>query len=198
MKTTLSLLLAVSCAAAAFAACGNDGTFVRFAGPDASAPLDATPPGPEASAIERGAFFVVQRKCPDCHQASDAQYGTLTGQTDPQPGTSAFPANLSPDPDTGMDGWSEDLIVRAMRTGVDDQGAPLCAPMPRFADMSDDEAKAIAAYLKSLPPVHHAIPDSLCPPVKPAPDAGAQDAALDAASAVDAGTLVDGSGEAGG
>jgi hypothetical protein len=40
--------------------------------------------------------------------------------------------------------------------------------MPHFADegMTEDEARDIAAYLKSLPPVSHAVPESTCPPLK--------------------------------
>ncbi len=113
-------------------------------------------------------------------------------------GTMAFGPNLTPDPDTGLDGWSAAAIAAAIRTGVDVDHQQLCATMPRFADMKDDEAAAIAAYLRFLTAAHHAIPDSLCPPLKVldagddgaskdasdgAADGGASDAASDAAGA---------------
>jgi hypothetical protein len=41
--------------------------------------------------------------------------------------------------------------------------------MPRFPTMGDIEARAIVAYLRSLPAVSRVIPDSNCPPVKPIP-----------------------------
>ncbi|HZS41366.1 MAG TPA: lamin tail domain-containing protein, partial [Polyangia bacterium] len=81
-------------------------------------------------------------------------------------GTAAYPANLTPDGETGIGDWSDDEIVRALRAGVDDQGAPLCPPMPRFASMTDSEASAIVAYLRSLVPVANAVPPSSCPPLK--------------------------------
>jgi hypothetical protein len=67
-----------------------------------------------------------------------------------------------------------------MRLGIDRNAVPLCIVMPRFDKMDDDEAYAIAEYLRSLPAVRRAIPPSRCPPLKPRPDGGADGAAKDA------------------
>jgi hypothetical protein len=115
-----------------------------------------------------GAAFVEQRGCATCHQPSDGS-GTLAGDRAPLTGTLAFPANLTPDRQTGIGGWADVQIVRAVRYGVDNQGAELCPTMPRFSAMGTLEADAIVAYLRSLPSVAHMIPDSNCPPVKPLP-----------------------------
>jgi cytochrome c len=119
--------------------------------------------GSDASQIEQGKQAVSTRACATCHQAMD---GTLSGQTTPQPGTMAYPPNLTPDMDTGIGSWSVDQIVAAILTGVDDEGAHLCDPMPKFGapptNMTADEAKNIAAYLKSLAPVAHETPESMC------------------------------------
>jgi hypothetical protein len=121
----------------------------------------------------------------------------MSGQSMPRPGTMAYPPNLTPDPDTGLDGWSAMDIANAMRKGIDNQGFELCNTMPKFTDMKDDEAMAIAAYLQFLTATHHAIPESICPPIKNPPhdeDAGKDasddgadsgDASLDAADAGD-------------
>jgi len=114
-----------------------------------------------------GAQFVQQRNCPMCHQSSGA--GTLSGSDVAVPGTSAFPTNLTPDRTTGIGGWADEQIIRAFRFGVDSQGAELCPTMPRFDTIGDVEANAIVAYLRSLPAVTHAVPPSMCPPVKPQP-----------------------------
>lgn len=123
-----------------------------------------------------GREFVQQRGCPTCHQPSGAAAGTLSGQTTPLPGTTAYPANLTPDVATGLGGWADIEIVRAMRFGITQQQLPLCPPMPRFDGsdpaqpaMTDVEASAIVAYLRSLPPVAHRVPASMCPPLKPPP-----------------------------
>jgi cytochrome c1 len=140
---------------------------------DASAAADAG--GQDAQvqpSVEHGRLAVKARKCGDCHQSPDPRDGVLSGQTTPVTDyPHAYGTNLTPDPDTGMDAWDAGTIANALRRGIDDQGQPLCAPMPRFADMSNDEVVAIAAYLQSLVPVWHAVPATVCAAL-PAADGG--------------------------
>jgi hypothetical protein len=79
-----------------------------------------------------------------------------------------FASNLTPDTDTGLGYWSEDEIVKAFRSGVKNDGSPVLPPMPwqDFSALTESDAHAIAAYLMSLPPVKHKVPDAL-PPGKP-------------------------------
>lgn len=136
--------------------------------------------------IASGELAVRRRACASCHQSPDPADGTLSGQTTPRLGTLSYPANLTPDPETGIGGWPAARIVRALRHGVANDDEPLCAAMPRF-DLEDEEAYAIAEYLESLPPVHHEIPASTCPPLKPAPSSDASaDASNDASNDADA------------
>ncbi|HEX9104348.1 MAG TPA: cytochrome c [Polyangia bacterium] len=123
--------------------------------------------GPQAAI---GAQFAQQRGCPMCHQQSGGA-GTLAGNDVAVKGTSAFPANLTPDRTTGLGGWADEQIIRAFRFGVDSAGNELCPTMPRFDAIGDVEAAAIVAYLRSLPSVTRAIPLSMCPPIKPVPTA---------------------------
>jgi hypothetical protein len=113
-----------------------------------------------------GAEFVLQRGCGRCH---DGGVGTLAGNDVAVAGTSAYPANLTPDRTTGIGGWADEQIIRAFRYGVDNQGAMLCPTMPRFDGIGDVEASAIVAYLRSLPSVTRTVPPSECPPLKPVP-----------------------------
>jgi hypothetical protein len=129
--------------------------------------------------ITVGERFSQQRGCPTCHQSSYPADGVLSGQSTPRPGTMAYGANLTPDHLTGLGDWADIQVARAIRYGVDNGGLPLCDPMPRYATssdhgapMTDIEAQAIVAYLRSLAPVTRkdgGIPASMCPPVKPAP-----------------------------
>lgn len=119
----------------------------------ASAPDSASS---TSTPIERGAVYVQQRSCEACHGAG------LEGMDAPQPGTKAYGPNLTPDMDTGIGSWTDAQIGAAIRTGDDDQGQSLCTVMPRFKDMTDDEAAAIVAYLRSLHPVSHESPESEC------------------------------------
>jgi mono/diheme cytochrome c family protein len=70
-------------------------------------------------------------------------------------------ANLTPDSATGLGRWTVGEIVRALRTGVDDQGKVLLPVMPYewLRQLSDRDALAIALYLKSAEPVRQETED---------------------------------------
>ena len=71
-----------------------------------------------------------------------------------------YPPNLTPDPEPGLGKWSEQDIVTSLHTGLRPDGRQLAPIMPwrAYAHLTQDDAFAIAAYLKSLPPVSHAVP----------------------------------------
>ena len=79
-----------------------------------------------------------------------------------------FAANLTPDPNTGLKSgaWSEALFLQAMKTGKHiGNGRPILPPMPwqMYSKLSDDDLKAIWAYLMSLKPIENAVPDPIPP-----------------------------------
>lgn len=87
----------------------------------------------------------------------------------------AFSKNITSDKETGIGSWNEEQIIRAMREGVSKEGAPIGPPMPIdfYHKMSDDDAKAIAAYLLTVKPVRNEVQESkykiplkALPPVK--------------------------------
>jgi hypothetical protein len=136
-------------------------TFLACSVGEPVSPRDDADSGFSATAVQ-GAHFAQARKCAGCHQSDNLDDGVLSGRTLPQPGTHAYGRNLTPDPATGIGGWSDEALLLAIRSGVDDQGAHLCAPMPQFMTMGDGEGLAIVAYLWSLPPVTREIPESTC------------------------------------
>ena len=81
----------------------------------------------------------------------------------------SFAANLTSDSTTGIGNWTLDQFVRTFKTGKYN-GAPggrnLLPPMPwqNVAQMTDDELKAVFAYLQSTKPIHNIVPQPL-PPV---------------------------------
>jgi hypothetical protein len=81
-----------------------------------------------------------------------------------------YPRNLTPD-STGLAGWTDEQIVTAVREGRRPDGSPILPPMPwpGYASMPDADAFALAAYIKSLPPIHHKAPDRLPPGATPPP-----------------------------
>jgi hypothetical protein len=77
------------------------------------------------------------------------------------PGLGTFVGrNLTPDKETGIGNWTSQEIITAIQTGVRPDGRTLAPVMPwrAFANLTKDDATAIVSYLKSLPPVHRAIP----------------------------------------
>lgn len=79
----------------------------------------------------------------------------------------SFTANLTPDSETGLGKWTEETFIQALRTGKHEgQGRPILPPMPWpwFGQASDDDLRAIFAYLQSLPPIKNRVPQ----PIEPA------------------------------
>jgi mono/diheme cytochrome c family protein len=131
---------------------------------------------PDSKAVERGKYLVTLSGCMDCHTP-----GYFFGKPDMArflggsevgfeiPGLGIFHGpNLTPDKDTGIGTWSEQDIVTAMQTGKRPDGRELAPIMPwrAFANLTPADAKAIAAYLKSLPPVKNKVPGPFGPSEK--------------------------------
>jgi mono/diheme cytochrome c family protein len=68
--------------------------------------------------------------------------------------------NITPDPDYGIGGWTDGEVLRAFREGVDRSGDALfpMMPYPYYHSMSDEDARSIVVYLRTLEPVHHPVP----------------------------------------
>lgn len=78
----------------------------------------------------------------------------------------SFTRNLTPDTATGLGSWTEDIFIKAIRTGKDmGEGRDILPPMPwpEYKKMSDDDLKAIFAYLRTLKPIENAVPDPIAP-----------------------------------
>ncbi|HZI88914.1 MAG TPA: c-type cytochrome [Candidatus Polarisedimenticolia bacterium] len=130
----------------------------------------------EQEQLARGKYLVQITGCNDCHTpgyfygAPDTTRllsGSELGWKGPW-GVS-YARNLTPDPSTGIGPWTESDIVTAVRTGKRPDGRQLMPPMPwpDFAALTDEDAGAIAKYLKSIPPVTHKVPDILGPDAAP-------------------------------
>ena len=125
-----------------------------------------------AEKIARGRYVSLICACNDCHTP-----GTFYGAPDTTrklsgselgwhgPWGVSFPRNITPDQETGIGSWTEDQIVTAIRTGQRPDKSLLLPPMPwpMYANLSDEDAYALAAYLKSIPAVTHKAPDRLPP-----------------------------------
>ncbi len=78
----------------------------------------------------------------------------------------SFARNLTPDKQTGLGSWTEEMFVKALRTGKDmGTGRDILPPMPwqSFRNMSDEDLKSIFAYLQTLPPISNQVHDPIPP-----------------------------------
>ncbi len=80
----------------------------------------------------------------------------------------SFATNLTPDQETGMGEWTEETFIQAMRTGKHQgqtDGRDILPPMPWFnlKEMTDNDLKAIWAYLQSIPPIKNQVPMPISP-----------------------------------
>lgn len=117
--------------------------------------------------VARGKYLVSISGCSDCHTpggmmgAPDmTRYlgGSDVGFSIPTMGVFVG-NNLTPDPETGLGKWTSEEIVTAIRKGKRPDGSELSGVMPSasFANLTDDDANAIAAFLRSLPPVSNKV-----------------------------------------
>ena len=80
----------------------------------------------------------------------------------------SFPRNLTPDKETGLGDWTEQNFIDTIRTGRKmGKGRPILPPMPiaGINNYTDEELKAIFAYLQSIPAIKNTVPE----PIPPAP-----------------------------
>lgn len=80
----------------------------------------------------------------------------------------SFAVNLTPDPNTGLRSgvWTEELFIKAMRTGKHmGRARDILPPMPwqMYGQLSDEDLKAIWAYLGTVPPISNHVPEPIAP-----------------------------------
>jgi mono/diheme cytochrome c family protein len=125
-------------------------------------------PDPHASAeLNRGAYLVqAPGHCAECHSPRNLIGGIITseefaGAKNPE-GKGTIP-NITPS-DDGIGDWSKADIVDLLENGNlpdgDVVGGTMAAVQENMAKLTDEDRKAIAAYLKALPPLPDAVPKS--------------------------------------
>jgi hypothetical protein len=73
----------------------------------------------------------------------------------------SYAHNLTPDRYGGLGIWTEEMLITAIRTGKHmSAGRPIQPPMPWqvYRNMTDEDLKAIYAYLRSIPPIENKAP----------------------------------------
>jgi mono/diheme cytochrome c family protein len=136
--------------------------------------------------VERGRYLVGITGCHDCHspkvegmtpdmsralsgrppktQVPTATKNEIHASLDltawTGPWGQSVASNLTPDPTTGIGKrYNEASFVQTMRTGRKPSGAPVMPPMPSevYQNMTDEDLKAIWAYLQTVKPINNAV-----------------------------------------
>jgi mono/diheme cytochrome c family protein len=139
--------------------------FVFVARRPAIAPIE--PPAADsfaAAQVRRGAELAAIGNCDVCHTAPGGQ-AFAGGRAVPTPFGTIFSTNITPDRDTGIGRWSEAAFRRAMREGVRRDGQYLYPAFPydHFTLVSDDDDRALYAFLMTQPPVRATAPSNQLP-----------------------------------
>jgi hypothetical protein len=77
-----------------------------------------------------------------------------------------YAANLTPDINTGLGIWTEDMFLKAMSTGRHmGAGRQILPPMPwqNLAGLEESDLKAIYAYLHTIPAIQNQVPTPVSP-----------------------------------
>ena len=78
----------------------------------------------------------------------------------------SFTANLTPDVETGLGKWTPETFIATLRTGRHEgKGRALLPPMPwpMIRHLTDEDLRAVFAYLQSLPPIRNRVPAPVDP-----------------------------------
>ncbi len=106
-----------------------------------------------------GSYLVAAGNCISCHTTKNGQ-PFAGGSAIITPLGRIYPTNITPDTETGIGRWSLSDFTRALREGIAADGHRLFPAFPytSFTKVTDQDAAAMFAYLRTLSPVHYAPP----------------------------------------
>lgn len=111
------------------------------------------------------------RLAPDPYSAIDARDAAVIGPSLTSfrmPFGVTYALNLTPDVDTGIGSWSEEMFVKIFREAkhMGGNGRTVLPPMPwaAMATLDGEDLVSIFAYLRSITPIRNAVPSAKVPP----------------------------------
>jgi mono/diheme cytochrome c family protein len=142
---------------------------VKYLIRNAPEPVTAPVSSPERSdPVKWGEYLFTIASCTECHTprvrgAAIPGFEYSGGFTLDGPWGSVASANITPDA-SGIGYYDEALFIQAMRTGfVKARKLNSIMPFEEFGRLTDDDLKAMFAYLRTLKPVKHRVDNSLPP-----------------------------------
>ncbi len=120
--------------------------------------------------VKRGDYLVnTIMTCGNCHTPKGPP-AAIAGkdfsggsQVWDEPPFKVMGANITPDKETGIGAWSDAELITLMRTGKRPNGVQIAEIMPTafYAVITDNDMRAIVAYLRTLKPVANKVPDPI-------------------------------------
>jgi cytochrome c553 len=171
MRRTTAFVALICIGAVPLAACEDkkkadpSPTATTSASAPASASASAAAKPADPAVLKRGDYLVnVVMACASCHTAIGPTGPELTkkfagGLEVPDMFGTWRSSNITQDKKTGIGGWTDEQIITAIREGkrpTGDQMFPIM-PYPFFHSLSDDDAKAIVAYLRTIAPIENVV-----------------------------------------
>jgi hypothetical protein len=146
---------------------------------EAPAPRPGSYAPADRQLVAHGEYLVELLACGACHT-----HGALIGEPDTERGLAGsrigiafinplgddrpgivFAPNITPDIETGIGAWSDAQIGNAIRAGKGRyaNSSIVVMPWPGYARLSQGDVTAMVAYLRSIEPVEHQVPNRVLP-----------------------------------
>jgi mono/diheme cytochrome c family protein len=115
--------------------------------------------------IERGRYLAVVGDCASCHTVPGSGQPFAGGRSIETPFGVVVAANITPDRETGIGAWSDELFVSALREGKGHGGELLypAMPYPYYTKVTERDALALRAYFNTVRPVRNAVVSNKLP-----------------------------------
>jgi mono/diheme cytochrome c family protein len=131
-------------------------------------PAQVVPQPDTTDLVAFGRYLTTNLDCWTCHSGDFTKMDVMTPENSylylaggnkmpDNDGRIMNTLNLTPDNETGIGRWTEDQFVKAVKFGLKDGEPSLRYPMVPYLELTDYEARAIYAYLQTVPPVKHAV-----------------------------------------
>ncbi len=119
--------------------------------------------------VKRGDYLVNGiLTCGNCHTpkgpTGDIMEKAFSGGLEfDEPPFKVTASNITMDKDTGIGSWSDADLKKLLRTGIKPNGTPIAVVMPTgfYEIMTENDLKAVVAYLRTLKPIKNKVPDPI-------------------------------------
>lgn len=133
---------------------------------DCHTPLKLGPTGPQPDMARMFSGHPADMKLPPSPKTDGPWmwHGAATNTAFAGPWGISYAINLTPDQETGLGAWNEVVFLTALKTGKHlGVGRPIMPPMPwqGYSHMTDEDLKAVFAYLQSIPAITNKVPEAV-------------------------------------